>query len=65
MSNVIRYRFALSPTCSWLGKAAISAETSAEEPILTRHFGYDIQILASRGFLGKLLPEAGNGAFQA
>jgi len=42
--DVIRYRFALSPMGFGARASGDFAATSGEEPILTRHFGYDIQI---------------------
>jgi hypothetical protein len=48
---------------SWCGKCGDFAETAAGDPILTRHFGYDIQIRRAYDFFEAT--EAGDGASQA
>jgi hypothetical protein len=63
MFDVIRYRFALSPTGFRVREMPISSECRPEEPILTRHFGYDIQIWRAYDF--SEATEAGDGASQA
>ena len=61
--DVIRYRFALSPMGFWAREWDDFAATPVEEPILTCHFGYDIQIGRTCDF--SEATEAGDGASQA
>jgi hypothetical protein len=63
MLDVIRYRVALSPLGFWARAWDDFAATWDEEPILTRHFGCDIQMRRTCDF--SEATEAGDGASQA